>query len=194
MAATHSRSGRKPSLAAYCSAGPGASVNTRSQAAWMASTGNVSADGRPPAMLRTPGFSATFRISLRIEGFIRVHRRAWVHTLMVAVSPPPDYAAPRAGPPLRRGRVDASGYGIVAIRSFYFRAGWALATMRIVNPLEACMSPSPDRVISIALTDEVWRAFTRVQPEPVSWLKSRILESIETSAPATAAPTKPGRA
>lgn len=55
------------------------------------------------------------------------------------------------------------------------------------------MSPSPDRVISIALSDEVWRAFTRVQPEPVSWLKSRILESIETAPPAPA-PTQPGRA
>jgi hypothetical protein len=65
--------------------------------------------------------------------------------------------------------------------------------MRIVNSLEACMSPSPDRVISIALTDEVWRAFTRVQPEPVSWLKSRILESIETATPPPA-PTQPGRA
>jgi len=43
------------------------------------------------------------------------------------------------------------------------------------------MSPSPDRVISIALSDDVWRAFTQAQPEPVSWLKSRILESIESS-------------
>lgn len=53
------------------------------------------------------------------------------------------------------------------------------------------MSPSPDRVISIALDDDVWRAFTQAQPEPVSWLKSRILESIEAaraSAPATPAP------
>lgn len=40
---------------------------------------------------------------------------------------------------------------------------------------------SPDRVISIALSDDVWRAFTKVQPEPVSWLKSRILESIATA-------------
>jgi len=45
------------------------------------------------------------------------------------------------------------------------------------------MSPSPDRVISITLSDDVWRAFTQVQPEPVSWLKSRILESIETARP-----------
>lgn len=43
------------------------------------------------------------------------------------------------------------------------------------------MSPSPDRVISIALSDDVWRAFTQVQPEPVSWLRSRILESIEAA-------------
>jgi hypothetical protein len=43
------------------------------------------------------------------------------------------------------------------------------------------MSPSPDRVISIALSDDVWRAFTEVQPEPVSWLKSRILETIEAA-------------
>ena len=56
------------------------------------------------------------------------------------------------------------------------------------------MSPSPDRVISIALTDEVWRAFTQVQPEPVSWLKSRILESIEAAREA-GSPTQPiGRA
>jgi hypothetical protein len=48
--------------------------------------------------------------------------------------------------------------------------------------LEVClMSPSPDRVISIALSDDVWRAFTEVQPEPVSWLKSRILETIEAA-------------
>lgn len=56
------------------------------------------------------------------------------------------------------------------------------------------MSPSPDRVISIALPDDVWRAFTQVQPEPVSWLKSRILESIE-AARETGSPTQPiGRA
>lgn len=57
------------------------------------------------------------------------------------------------------------------------------------------MAPSPDRVISIALTDDVWRAFTAVQPEPVSWLKSRILESIETSRDGATAPPQPlGRA
>jgi hypothetical protein len=40
---------------------------------------------------------------------------------------------------------------------------------------------SPGRVISIALSDDEWRAFTQVQPEPVTWLKSRILETIATA-------------
>lgn len=57
------------------------------------------------------------------------------------------------------------------------------------------MSPSPDRVISIALSDDVWRAFTQAQPEPVSWLRSRILESIEAARPGTTNASQPiGRA
>jgi hypothetical protein len=57
------------------------------------------------------------------------------------------------------------------------------------------MSPSPDRVISINLSDDVWRAFTQVQPEPVSWLKSRILETIEAArAGSTDTPQRLGRA
>jgi hypothetical protein len=57
------------------------------------------------------------------------------------------------------------------------------------------MSPSPDRVISIALTNDEWRAFTQVQPEPVSWLRSRILESIEAArAAAGGSATETGRA
>jgi len=57
------------------------------------------------------------------------------------------------------------------------------------------MSPSPDRVISIALSDDVWRAFTQAQPEPVSWLRSRILESIEAARPGSTTASQPiGRA
>ena len=57
------------------------------------------------------------------------------------------------------------------------------------------MSPSPDRVISIALSDDVWRAFTQAQPEPVSWLRSRILESIEAARPGSTNAAQPiGRA
>ncbi len=43
------------------------------------------------------------------------------------------------------------------------------------------MTPNTDRVISIALSDEDWRAFTQAQPEPVLWLKARIRETIESS-------------
>ncbi len=43
------------------------------------------------------------------------------------------------------------------------------------------MTPMTDRVISIALSDEDWRAFTQAQPEPVLWLKARIRETIESS-------------
>jgi hypothetical protein len=56
------------------------------------------------------------------------------------------------------------------------------------------MTPNTDRVISITLTDEMWRAFTKANPEPVMWLKARIQESIESARPAS--PTTPplGRA
>jgi hypothetical protein len=57
------------------------------------------------------------------------------------------------------------------------------------------MTPTIDRVISIALTDEDWRAFTQVQPEPVLWLKARIHETIESSRTGIAGPNPPlGRA
>jgi hypothetical protein len=57
------------------------------------------------------------------------------------------------------------------------------------------MTPNTDRVISIALSDEDWRAFTQVQPEPVLWLKQRIHETIESSR-GSATPSHPplGRA
>ncbi len=57
------------------------------------------------------------------------------------------------------------------------------------------MRLNTDRVISIALTDEDWRAFTQVQPEPVLWLKARIHETIESSRTGAAGTNPPlGRA
>jgi hypothetical protein len=35
-----------------------------------------------------------------------------------------------------------------------------------------------DHVISVVLTNEDWKAFLQIQPEPVSWLKERIRERI----------------
>lgn len=57
------------------------------------------------------------------------------------------------------------------------------------------MTPSPDRVISIALSNDEWRAFVQAHPEPVEWLKARIHESIQGLRPGAAAGTQPlGRA
>jgi hypothetical protein len=35
-----------------------------------------------------------------------------------------------------------------------------------------------EHVISVVLTNEDWKAFLRIQPEPVSWLRERIRERI----------------
>ena len=58
------------------------------------------------------------------------------------------------------------------------------------------MTMKTERVISIALPDEVWRAFTQAQPEPVQWLKARIQESIDSTRIGSAAAGQPpiGRA
>jgi hypothetical protein len=57
------------------------------------------------------------------------------------------------------------------------------------------MTISNERVISIALPDEVWRAFTQAQPDPVLWLKARIQESIDSARTGTTAGSQPlGRA
>jgi hypothetical protein len=54
---------------------------------------------------------------------------------------------------------------------------------------------SPDRVISIALSNDEWRAFVQAQPQPVEWLKARIQESIESARTGVAPGTQPiGRA
>jgi hypothetical protein len=58
------------------------------------------------------------------------------------------------------------------------------------------MTMKTERVISIALPDEVWRAFTQAQPEPVQWLRARIQESIDSTrtGSASAGPSPIGRA
>ena len=37
---------------------------------------------------------------------------------------------------------------------------------------------APDRVIHVSLSEEDWRAFIAMQPQPVKWLKERIQEAI----------------
>jgi hypothetical protein len=38
-----------------------------------------------------------------------------------------------------------------------------------------------EHVISVVLTNEDWKAFVQLQPEPVNWLKDRIRETIAAS-------------
>jgi hypothetical protein len=38
-----------------------------------------------------------------------------------------------------------------------------------------------DRVISISLTEDEWRAFVARQPRPVDWLRARIRAEVEGS-------------
>ena len=40
------------------------------------------------------------------------------------------------------------------------------------------MNDARDRVISVVLSDEEWKALLRVQPQPVAWLRERIAEVI----------------
>jgi hypothetical protein len=38
---------------------------------------------------------------------------------------------------------------------------------------------SPERVISIAITESDWKALRSVQPEPLDWLKDTIRQTVE---------------
>ena len=44
------------------------------------------------------------------------------------------------------------------------------------------------RVISISLDEHEWQAFVRLHPQPVSWLRERIQETIASSRPQDQAP------
>ena len=44
-----------------------------------------------------------------------------------------------------------------------------------------------EHVISVVLTNEEWKAFLQLQPEPVSWLRERIQETIARRAPQASA-------
>ena len=44
------------------------------------------------------------------------------------------------------------------------------------------MSDPRDHVISVVLSDEEWKAFVRLQPQPVAWLRERIAEVITSAA------------
>lgn len=45
-----------------------------------------------------------------------------------------------------------------------------------------------ERVISISLNETEWQAFVRLHPQPVTWLRERIQESIAVEAPISSGP------
>ena len=49
------------------------------------------------------------------------------------------------------------------------------------------MNNRRDHVISVVLTDAEWKAFVRLQPQPVAWLRERIAEAITSSSPNSSA-------
>ncbi len=44
---------------------------------------------------------------------------------------------------------------------------------------------TPERVISIAISEADWKALRTIQPRPVDWLKDKIRETIEQARQAT---------
>lgn len=40
---------------------------------------------------------------------------------------------------------------------------------------------STDRVIHVPLSEADWKAFLATQPQPVNWLREKILEAIESA-------------
>ncbi len=56
------------------------------------------------------------------------------------------------------------------------------------------MEISRERVISISLNEQEWQAFVRLHPQPVTWLRERIQESIATVVVPTAQSSAVGAA
>ena len=56
------------------------------------------------------------------------------------------------------------------------------------------METSRERVISISLNEAEWQAFVRLHPQPVTWLRERIQESIVDPNAVISAPPATGAA
>ena len=62
------------------------------------------------------------------------------------------------------------------IRTFYFADAWLLGRLVLMNT-------DRDRVISISLSESEWQAFTARHPQPVNWLRDRILTELQGAEP-----------
>jgi hypothetical protein len=60
------------------------------------------------------------------------------------------------------------------IRTFYFADAGLFG--RLVS-----MNTDRDRVISIVLSESEWQAFTARHPQPVNWLRDRILTELQAA-------------
>ena len=49
---------------------------------------------------------------------------------------------------------------------------------------------SPERVITISLSEADWKALRSIQPEPITWLKDKIRETIDEARGAAPAPPR----
>jgi hypothetical protein len=43
-------------------------------------------------------------------------------------------------------------------------------------------SPAATRVIAVVLTEEEWRVFRAIEPEPLAWLQQQIRDRVEEAA------------
>ena len=50
------------------------------------------------------------------------------------------------------------------------------------------MEHTRERVISISLNETEWQAFVALHPQPVTWLRERIKESIDVDSPISSSP------
>jgi hypothetical protein len=53
---------------------------------------------------------------------------------------------------------------------------------------------SPERVISISISEADWKTLRSIQPEPLDWLKGKIRETIEQARQAAASAPAPATA
>lgn len=60
---------------------------------------------------------------------------------------------------------------------------WRETALPRYNPAmeHARLTGAVDRVISVALSEEDWKAFVATTPQPVTWLRERIQEAIARS-------------
>jgi hypothetical protein len=49
---------------------------------------------------------------------------------------------------------------------------------------------SPERVISISISEADWKALRTIQPEPIDWLKDTIRQTVEQARQSGAVPTE----